>query len=181
MAPTGANRQGWRFVVVRDQDLLDGLGALYRARFAALRAQAEGAFADKRNMFSSMEHLAEHLAEVPVVLLVGATGHPPPEAPFTSRTNWYASVFPAVQNLMLSARAHGLGTTLTTLVLEDQEPIRRLVHAPDDVTFAACIPLGYPVGQFGRPKRSPVDQVAFLDTFDRAFVRPETDPAQAQT
>jgi nitroreductase len=173
MAPSGANRQNWRFVVLTGRDQLDKLGALYRARWEAARPKAAAAFAAQPHLLRSMEHLAESLHTVPAVILVGATNYPPAGTAFTTFTNWYGSMFPAVQNLILAARGHGIGATLTTLVLEDQAEIRRLVDAPDDVTFAACLPLGYPEGGFGRPKRAPVEDVAFAGSFGRRFERPD--------
>jgi nitroreductase len=172
MAPSGANRQNWRFVILTGHDQLGKLGVLYRARWEAARPKAEAAFAAQPHLLRAMEHLAESIHAGPAVILVGATNYPPAGTSFTSFTNWYGSVFPAVQNLILAARGYGIGATLTTLVLDDQAEIRRLVEAPDDVTFAACLPLGYPEGGFGRPKRLPVEDVAFADTFRRRFERP---------
>jgi nitroreductase len=165
LAPSGANRQNWRFVVLTGRDQLVKLGALYRDRWEAARPKAESAFAAQPHLLRSMEHLAESIHVAPAVVLAAGTS-------FTSITNWYGSVFPAVQNLILAARGHGIGATLTTLVLDDQTEIRKLVDAPDDVTFAACLPLGYPEGAFGRPKRSPVEEVAFVDSFHYRFERP---------
>lgn len=172
MAPSGANRQHWRFVALTDRERLAGLGELYRDRWEAARPKAEAAFAAQPHLLRSMEHLATSIHAAPAVVLVGATGYPPAGTAFTTFTNWYGSVFPAVQNLILAARGHGIGATLTTLVLDDQAAIRRLVDAPDDVTFAACLPLAYPEGDFARPKRSPVEEVAFLDSFAHPYERP---------
>jgi nitroreductase len=76
---------------------------------------------------------------------------------------WYASILPSVQNLMLAARARGLGTTLTTLLLAAHDDVLDILGVDDVVTLVACIPLGYPKGRFGRPARNPVDVVARLD------------------
>ena len=61
-------------------------------------------------------------------------------------TTSYTSIVPWVQNLMLSARARGLGTTLTTALLAVHDDVRSIVGADRDVTFVACIPIGYPEG-----------------------------------
>jgi nitroreductase len=75
----------------------------------------------------------------------------------------HASILPAVQNLMLAARARGLGAILTTLPLAAHDALRGVGGVPDDVTLVACIPLGYPKGRFGRPPRLPADAIAWLD------------------
>jgi nitroreductase len=71
-----------------------------------------------------------------------------------------------VQNLILAARSRGLGTTLTTLLLEGaHDEVRELLGIPEDVVLVAVLPVGYPSGHFGRPPRLPVSQVAFLNHF----------------
>jgi hypothetical protein len=64
---------------------------------------------------------------------------------------------------MLAARARGLGTTLTTLLLAAHDDVKRVSGIDEDVTLVACIPLGYPKGRFARPARNPVDAVARLN------------------
>src|SRR6185369_1456052 len=109
-APSGGNRQGWRFVVVRDPARRARLGELYRESWAELMKTpyyrgASAAPPDSREgkMVASAGHLAEHLAEAPVLVLacIGTDGRP------TITTG--ASIYPAVQNLMLAARALGIG------------------------------------------------------------------------
>src|SRR5436853_129800 len=70
---------------------------------------------------------------------------------------------PAVQNLLLAARSFGLGATLTTLHHHHDPEIKRLLGIPNEVQTAALIPLGWPLGRFGKVERLPVEEVAFAD------------------
>ena len=80
-----------------------------------------------------------------------------------------SSIYPAVQNIMLAARALGIGSCLTTIHRYREAQVKELLEVPPDVETVALIPLGYPVGKFGRPPRRPVAEVAFADGWDRAF------------
>jgi nitroreductase len=159
-APSGSNRQPWRFIVITDPELKARMGEFYRAGGAAHRAAAPGEaqpgrLPDQRP--SPGEYLAEHMAEVPVLILVcfypgTAGGH------FAG-----AHIYPAVQNLLLAARALGLGATLTTIHHHHDPDVKRLLGIPDEVETAALIPLGFPMGRFGPVDRRPVEEVAFAE------------------
>jgi nitroreductase len=173
MGPTGNFSQNWRFYVVTDRDQIGQLGVLWKQIYDRVRHRA-GYLPD--GLLRSCEYMIEHFCDVPAVILAGATDFPGRDAHMLEMTTWYASILPSVQNLMLAARARGLGTTITTLPLAAHDEVRKVVGVSDEVTLVACIPLGYPKGRFGRPARSPVDTVAFLDgsplpppshTFDR--------------
>ena len=103
------------------------------------------------------------MATVPVLILVcidhGDAGLGP--GPVTRG----ASIYPAVQNLMLAARALGLGTVLTTLHTRYESEIKALLHIPETVETAALIPVGYPAegARFGRARRKPLSEVVFHD------------------
>jgi nitroreductase len=112
------------------------------------------------------------MAEVPAVIVVGGTGAPAPSAPRIAVATWYGSLFPAVQNLLLAARSHGLGATLTTFLLPLEAQLRELLLIPEDVSLVACIPMGYPAGRFGRPARQPVEEVAHLNQFGTPLPNP---------
>jgi|RhiMetdeSRZDD1v2_1073273.scaffolds.fasta_scaffold1301019_1 nitroreductase len=166
-APSGGNRQGWSFIVVRDPALRAKIGALYRESFAELVTkvpayqQAASAPADsaERRMVASAQHLADHMAEAPVLILAClATDGVRPG--LTSG----ASIYPAVQNILLAARALGIGSTLTTVHHRFRHAeIKKILGVPDDVEVAALIPLGYPEGSFGRPPRRPAIEVTYAD------------------
>ncbi len=166
-APSGGNRQGWSFIVVQDQPLRAKIGALYRESFAELiknvpaYQQAASAAPDspERKMIASAQHLADHMSDVPVLILacIATDGARPG---LTSG----ASIYPAVQNIMLAARALGIGSTLTTVHHRFRHAeMKKLLGVPDDVEIAAIVPLGYPMGKFGRPPRKPVSEVAYAD------------------
>jgi nitroreductase len=159
-APSGGNRQPWSFIVVRDPETKAQIGEWYLEAWNASYGQAREtvtASADGARMFSSGDHLANHLAEVPVLIIaavkVGAVG--------TSPSGSY--IYPAVQNLMLAARALGLGTTLTTLHRVHEADVKRLLGIPDDMETLALIPLGWPKGKFGTGVRRPVEEVTYWE------------------
>jgi nitroreductase len=115
-------------------------------------------------MLASARHLSEHMAEAPVLVLacIALDGARP-----TVTTG--ASVYPAAQNLMLAARALGIGSCITTIHKFRDEQVKQLLGIPADVETAALIPLGYPLGKFGRPPRRPVGEVAFADSWGQSF------------
>ena len=128
MAPSGGNSQPVRWVVVRDPELRRQLGQIYGpiARRTFLGNYAEAAKTDPAvaKMLDSAMHLADHLGEAPVLLI--------PCAP-KDRVRIEGAVFPAIQNLMLAARALGLGTTLTSVHRDDEEPVKQILGIPDDI------------------------------------------------
>ncbi|MCH8162422.1 MAG: nitroreductase family protein, partial [Chloroflexi bacterium] len=73
------------------------------------------------------------------------------------------SIYPAVQNLMLAARALGLGTTLTSLHKLHEAEVKELLGVPEGVDTMALIPLGWPKGKFGKPVRMPVEKVVYWE------------------
>ncbi len=160
-APSGGNRQPWNFMVIRAQKTkakiaewyLDGWNTAY-GPFKQV-AMATPAMA---KTYASADHLANHLAEVPVLIMatVNIAGVAPVSPPG-------ASVYPAVQNLLLAARALGLGATLTTVYRTHEAEVKQLLGIPDNVETMALIPIGYPVGKFGPTSRMPTDAVAYWD------------------
>jgi nitroreductase len=165
-APSGGNRQGWSFVIVRDAAKRARLGELYREAWGELMkvpyyATASQAPPDSPagRMLASARHLSEHLGEAPVLVLACIALDPGATPTMTIG----ASIYPAVQNLMLAARALGVGSCLTTIHKYRDAQVKELLRIPADVETAALIPLGYPVGKFGRPPRRPVTEVAHWD------------------
>jgi nitroreductase len=167
--PSGGNQQAWGWVVVTDPAIKSQVSEWYREGWSAaygrrreqiLAASAASAASAapgglSRRSFLAAEHLAEHLAEAPVwvfpVLRHGAgSGNP----------RLGASIYGAVQQLMLAARAFGIGTTLTTLYAGHEDEVRELLGLPDDALTMGLIPLGYPAkGRWAQPKRLPVEEV----------------------
>lgn len=165
-APSGGNRQSWSFVVIRDADLRAKIGEHYReAYFKELfnlpyyrDALAVSPDSPLAKVVASSRHLAEHLAEAPVLILacLDTRGMSP-------GITQGASIYPAVQNILLAARALGIGSTLTTIHRFRDRQIKELLGIPPEVETAALIPLGYPLGKFGRAPRRPLDEVVYFD------------------
>ena len=86
--------------------------------------------------------------------------------PPVAATSYYGSIFPAVQNLLLAARAVGLGAALITLPLWSTFSARRILGCPWNVTPCAVIPLGWPAGRYGPTTRRPVEDVVSIDRYD---------------
>jgi len=158
MAPSGGNSQPVRWLVVRDPELRRRIGEIYSgvARRTFLGNYAEAAKTDPAiaKMLDSALHLADHLGEAPVLLI--------PCAP-KDRVRIEGAVFPAIQNLMLAARALGLGTTLTSVHRDDEDPVKRLLGIPADIQTYAIIPVGHPLGRWGVPARLPVEEMSYAD------------------
>jgi nitroreductase len=114
----------------------------------------------QRRMYEDSLRLAEGLGEVPVLILVCATGVDRSKA-IDPRV--WMGVYPAAQNLILAARALGLGTTLATYHFHDEEGVRRLLGLPADTLVAATIVLGWPAVKFGPVQRRPVSAVLHWD------------------
>jgi nitroreductase len=176
--PQGGNRQPVRYVVVRDPALKGRLAEWYLARARPIfESYGSGGYrvggaepgGEPPPMIREGLHLAEHYADVPVLVVVCAV--------FASllRTDadldrpgvvGGASIYPSVQNLLLAARIEGLGTCLTTLLCADEPQVRDLLGIPDDVIVAAVVPLGYPEGPLPtRLSRAPVADVVYADRY----------------
>jgi nitroreductase len=171
-APSGGNRQGWSFVVVRDPAKRARLGELYREAWSELMKvpyyrDAASAPPDSPagRMLASARHLGQHLGEAPVLIFACIALDPGAQPTLTTG----ASIYPAVQNIMLAARALGIGSCITTIHRFRDAQVKELLGIPSDVETAALIPLGYPLGKFGRPPRRPLREVAFADRWGQAF------------
>jgi nitroreductase len=169
-APTGGNRQGVRFVVVRDPAKRRQLRDLYVPAWEQYVSQATARpGAPMPKLLANADHFAHHLDEVPVLIVVCA------QLSDILATDRHldrlsivggASVYPAVQNLLLSARAEALGTALTTLLCALEPQVKELLAIPDGVATAATVALGYPARGFPkRLARRPVAEICFADTF----------------
>lgn len=159
-APTAKNEQMFRWIVVRDRDQRQRLADIYKHVSSTLPAMQATDTASER-IKRSVEYLVDHMGDAPVIIVAMA------HAPDDMRTA--ASVYPAVQNLMLAARALGLGTTLTTRHRLAQDETRAVLGAPADSFVYAVIPLGYPLGRWGEGERRPVRELAYLDRWGEPF------------
>jgi nitroreductase len=161
-APSGGNRQPWAFVVIREPETKRQIGAWYldawNRTYGAIPQEERDAMTEAmRRTYRSAEHLAHHLAEAPVLILVCAREAPSPGG--ADAAGHYGSIFPAVQNLLLAARGLGLGATLTTLHKLHEEEVKQLLGIPNEVETIALIPVGYPIGKYGPNARRPVERV----------------------
>lgn len=176
-APTGGNRQPFRIVVVRERAAMSELGRLYSAAwyayvetYRALTRDAPAAVQrEGEKMLSSGNHLADHFAATPVLLVFCFD---PRQMAITdaklARISVVggASIYPAVQNALLACRAEGLGCVLTTLLCGVEDEVKRLLAIPDGWGTAAAIPIGWPVGRgHGPTTRRPPEELAYLDCF----------------
>lgn len=152
-APNGANRQPWHFVVLKDAGTRQKFGELYKVAWWAKRND-EGFFKpeDIPDHYKLAMALADKIGNVPAIVLVCATAPGGRE-----------SVIPATQNLLLAARALGVGGTITSLHADVEDDVQKLVGIPDGASVVYCIPLGYPEGRFGPVSRKPLDEIVSVD------------------
>lgn len=169
-APTGGNRQGVRFVVVRDAAKRQALRDLYVPlweQYSSRAVSKPGAPLPK--LLQNADDMARNLHLVPVLLVVCAqTADLMATDRHLDRVSVVAgaSIYPSVQNLLLAARSEGLGTALTTLLCAVEPKVKELLAIPEGVATAALIPLGYPAKGFPKKlSRRPVEDIAFADTY----------------
>jgi nitroreductase len=154
-APNGGNAQQWHFLVVKDAALRAQFGPLYHeAWWAKRRDSGFHSPEDLPRSFHPAMRLADEIGQVPVLILVCATGQ---------GVGAMGSVIPAVQNLLLAARALGIGGTITTLHPQVDERVHALFDIPATAQVVYCIPLGYPRGRFGPNQRKPLTEVCSYD------------------
>jgi nitroreductase len=158
-APSGKNTQPWAFVMITDAELRRQIGDLYREAWyetmppMLTAPPASGAEARARE---DWEYLGSHMADAPALALVCTTASGGALASA-------GSIFPAIQNLLLAARAYGVGGCLTTVHRARDAQIKALLGIPDSVDTVALIPLGYPSRVFGPVRRKPVGEVLHLN------------------
>lgn len=181
-APSGGNVQPQQYVVVTDPARKAAVARWYRQSFdryeqslpEASAFRDEAAADSWRRTRAASRHLADHVAEAPAIVFFLQ-----PIIPWTPSDaegpmdigRLDASVYPAVQNFCVAARALGIGTSLTTVIrIHAAEVLEELgVPANDDGTarfeIAACIPMGRPVGNFGVAPRKPATAVTHWNEF----------------
>ena len=168
--PQGGNRQPVRYIVVRDPQLKKPLAEWYQQTWDKVLAMAErGEYRASPGMLSGATHMAQHFAEIPILVVVCAVFDD------LTRTDAAldrpgvvggASVYPSVQNLMLAARNEGLGTTLTTLLCAFEPQVKELLGIPAELITCATICLGYPERPFPTAlSRAPVSTMVFSDHY----------------
>lgn len=173
-APTGSNGQNWEFVVVKDPAVKAKLAARYRQAWAIYGGLGRRMAAGDESMtkiLRAVQWQVDHFTELPVLVVPCLTSGPrsgkPPYVPMPhiATTSYFGSIYPSVQNLLLAARAVGLGASLITLPLWSVTDARRILGLPLSVTPACVVPLGWPRGRYGPTTRRPVGEVVHLDRF----------------
>jgi nitroreductase len=168
-APTGSNAQNWEWIVVRSPRVKAALARQNRRAFslyARIGRRFVSGDAKAERMLAAVEWQAEHFEEIPVIVVACLRGLRPWLPPIAA-TSYYGSIYPAVQNLLLAARAVGLGAALITLPLWSTFAARRILGCPWNVVPCAVVPLGWPLGRYGATTRKPVGDVVSLDRYGR--------------
>jgi nitroreductase len=174
-APSGGNAQDWRFVIITEPALKQQIApwfreawALYQPRYAADSSLMDALPRSLRLSLKSTDHLVRHIAEVPVIVAVcGMRGkHSTPGG----------SVFPAVQNLLLAARALGLGGSITNFALAHERDLMELLGMPAEDQVYCLIPLGYPLDRQGPVRRRPVKRAVYWNRWQQPWPFAEEQP-----
>lgn len=164
-APSGGNAQNWRFLLVDDPEVRAKLAPIYRScidmlwktiyadRIAAMEAKPDDPESiEMQKVQRSANWMARHFEDYPVLLFGFAQGDPTG-----------GSIFPAIWSAMLAARAEGVGSTITSVMMFQMEEVLKILGVPADEgwIFAACVPMGYPTGRWGVARRRPAHEVAY--------------------
>lgn len=176
-APSGGNIQPYQFVVVTEQDVKDRIAAIYLKaheryepaiqKYVPPFKDAEAERRHQRN-WKATDDLARNLSSAPVMILVVV-----PKISMAIEDDegvmdvgpLYASVYPAVQNLILAARSEGLGTVLTSVFRIYEDEVREVVGVPDRYEIVALLPLGVPTGKWGVASRRPAESLTSWNRF----------------
>ena len=177
-AANGGNTQRWRFLVVKDQAIKKKVQVYYKRALDEVvgpryrtSAPPPGVTREQYDrQHSAVEYLTEHFHEAPV-WIVACLDSPNQDvqgaAPPTRSAG--ASIYPAVQNMLLAARALGLGATLTTRHLLYEKEAEAALGLPPGVHSYAIIPIGYPMGNFGPVGRGPLKDIVYQDHWGAAY------------
>lgn len=182
-APTGNDGQNWEFIVVKDRRVKAELARRYRQAWQIQRGvvlrRAIASDASIAKIARAMQWQIDHFTQIPVLVVaclrlgVRDGRLPVVRMPHVAESAYWGSIYPSVQNLLLAARAVGLGASLITLPLWSQRAARRALGLPHAVTPCCVVPLGWPRGRYGPTTRKPVEQVVHLNGYgNRAWLNP---------
>ena len=171
-AANGGNSQTWHFVVVKDIEIKKAVQVWYKKAFDEIigprystSAPPPGSTADKyKRQHAAVEYLTDHYHEAPV-WIVACINHGEGQPERMSG----ASIYPAVQNMLLAARALGLGASLTTRHMFYAEEADKALQLPKGMLSYAIIPIGYPMGNFGPTGRGNLADFVSLDRVGRGW------------
>lgn len=156
-------RRRCEFVVVRDPDVRHQLARIYRQGWSIYKRVLRSRSSDDA-LLAARQWEADHFEDVPVLVVTCVRGRRP-VFPAVDAASFYASAFPAVQNLLLAAQATGLGASVTTLALWSSWEARRTLGLPRRVTPVAVVPIGWPRGHESAPPTPPIGNLVHLDRF----------------
>lgn len=163
-APSPGNSQGWDFIVVRDAAkkarIAEAVAGVMSGRVAAMPRPDR----TTRLMLDGTANLIDTLHRAPVLIFVAGGVIYPPGAPRETFT--WSALYPAAQNLIVAARALGLGTVFTTMHLTAEPTVREVLSIPDHIRIAAMIPLGWPDRPFGPVNRRPLSDFVHHDGWE---------------
>ncbi|HXY52682.1 MAG TPA: nitroreductase family protein [Terriglobales bacterium] len=189
-APSAGNAQNWAFIVVRDPQQRHSLGAIYRrasdivAQFYAARGRPSHMTVEQyQRLMLSGSYLWRHMDEAPVLLvpclkLEALPSLPAPVVPLDAQAEYQelrlnrlsgASIYPAIQNIILACRALGLGTLITTNHTLFEEEVATVLALTPAMRTYALMPIGYPRDKFGPVSRRPVREVVYADRYGTAW------------
>jgi nitroreductase len=168
-APSGSNMQNGRWIVVRDPIVKQKLADLNRKGVEAYigpQAERPGSLphqseAKRKRMLDSVVWQMEHMHEFPALVLACMDFGQKVDAATMAQGG--GSIWPGIQNLLLAARALGLGAAPTTLGLMDHKAVAEVLNLPESMGAFCLIPVGYPLGNFGPVTRKPVDEIMRFD------------------
>lgn len=176
-APTGSNGQNWEFLVIKDRRVKDQLAKRYRqiwTIYGGIGKRVARGDESSEKMLRATQWQIDHFSDIPVLVvpcLRGGMRAPYVPSPFLAETSYFGSIYPSVQNLLLAARAVGLGASLVTLPLWSVTSARKILGLPLTVTPVCVVPLGWPKGRYGPTTRKPVEEVVHLDGYgNRAWL-----------
>ena len=188
-APSGGNRQSWHFMVITNSALRRQIGEYYRQSFEIYRGPKRKPVSERirspqlrqlQRITDSSQHLADHMHEVPVMIIPCITGRVESMSSL-ELASLYGSILPATWSLMLALRARGIGSAWTTLHLRYEQEIAALLDVPDTVTQVALLPVAYFTGDDFKPaKRKPPTQITYWNQWsqpreDQAPSHPQPD------
>ena len=170
-APTGSNGQNWEFVVVTDPTVRAKLSKQNLRAWKVYGGLGKRLKKDDQTarILKSVQWQADHFEEIPVIVVACLKGGRPPfiPVPAIADSSHYGSIYPSVQNLLLGARAVGLGASLITLPLWSGTAARRMLGLPASVEPACIVCLGWPIGKYGPKARRPIDEVLHHDRWQK--------------
>jgi nitroreductase len=172
-APTGSNRQGWRWIIVTEPDKRRALADIYRKGAgtylsdSGAKAEAAGDRQTAR-VYDSAQYLAENMEKAPALVIPCIRiDHLPEDPPRRVWAGLIGSIMPAVWSFQLALRARGLGSTLTTIHLQYADEAADLLGLPEGLMQTALLPVAYTKGLDFKPvKRQPVEEIVHWNSWD---------------